>query len=207
MKERSKRVTKFIQIAQKCRELNNFNSCMAIIAGLESSCIFRLKKTWQTVSPGSVAIFEQLKDLTSQQHNFSKLRSVVEHSTLPCLPYIGIHLTDLVFIEDGNPNTLGSNSIPIKKSSAEGEPKKATSSPSNTTPPVIVPSPNPESMLINFSKRRQVAAVIRYLQKFQKVPFLFDAVPKLQTLLQNVETKEEKELYNLSLQLEPRDST
>ena len=34
---------------------------------------------------------------------------------LPCVPYIGIYLSDLTFIEDGNPEFLDENLINFQK--------------------------------------------------------------------------------------------
>jgi hypothetical protein len=35
-----------INIAQKCLDLHNLNACMAIMSGLQSTAVFRLKQTW-----------------------------------------------------------------------------------------------------------------------------------------------------------------
>lgn len=33
-------------------------------------------------------------------------REALSHSAPPCIPYLGVHLSDLTFIEDGNPDTI-----------------------------------------------------------------------------------------------------
>ena len=45
-KKRVEMTKHLIAVAEKCRSLNNFNSLMAILAGLSSAPIHRLKKTW-----------------------------------------------------------------------------------------------------------------------------------------------------------------
>lgn len=34
--------------------------------------------------------------------SFKTYRTALRDATPPCLPYLGVHLSDLVFIEDGN---------------------------------------------------------------------------------------------------------
>jgi len=45
-KKRAEMVKHWTMVSERCRSLNNFNSLMAILAGLSSAPIHRLKKTW-----------------------------------------------------------------------------------------------------------------------------------------------------------------
>ncbi|KAL1921320.1 uncharacterized protein VTP21DRAFT_11036 [Calcarisporiella thermophila] len=106
MKKRVSLIKRFVAIAEKCRTLNNFNTCMAIVAGLDSSAIFRLKRTWELVNQKTMLAFSQLKKLMSSAKNFGEYRRVLKASEPPCVPFLGVYLTDLTFIEDGNPDSL-----------------------------------------------------------------------------------------------------
>lgn len=99
-KERSKLIKYFIDVAQSCLTLGNFNGMMVFLSGLQSRCISRLKKPW---SPKKRAIVDDLSHLI--ENNFKELRRL-QSQTSPCVPYIGMSLTDLTFIEDGNPDFL-----------------------------------------------------------------------------------------------------
>ena len=48
-KQRAKVIEYFIDVANECCHLNNFNSLMAIAAGLNMTPVSRLKKTWAKV--------------------------------------------------------------------------------------------------------------------------------------------------------------
>ncbi|KAK7810080.1 hypothetical protein U0070_008267, partial [Myodes glareolus] len=48
--QRAQRIEKWIRIAQRCRELRNFSSLRAILSALQSNPIYRLKRSWGSVS-------------------------------------------------------------------------------------------------------------------------------------------------------------
>lgn len=47
VRERVKVMRYVIEVAQHCREMNNFNTATSIVAALSSSPVHRLKKTWE----------------------------------------------------------------------------------------------------------------------------------------------------------------
>jgi len=101
-KKRAEIIRFFISVGQHCYKLQNFNALMAIVAGLNGSAIHRLKKSWDLVPPKSRAKFEELQTTMSQQNNYATLRNLLHSVDPPCIPYLGMYLTDLTFIEDGN---------------------------------------------------------------------------------------------------------
>jgi son of sevenless-like protein len=48
--QRAKVISAYIQIASKCYCLKNYNSLKAILAGLQSTPVHRLKRTWKDIS-------------------------------------------------------------------------------------------------------------------------------------------------------------
>jgi RasGEF domain len=48
-------------------------------------------------------MLEQLMELASSQSNYINYRNELKARPLPALPYFGVFLKDLTFIEDGNP--------------------------------------------------------------------------------------------------------
>ncbi|KAI8911038.1 ras guanine nucleotide exchange factor domain-containing protein [Gorgonomyces haynaldii] len=106
VKRRSKILLYFITVAEKCRELNNYNTLMTILAAFNSSPIHRLKKTWDLVPQKIMSGLDNLKDLMNSIKNFNSYRNALRHSNPPCVPFLGCYLTDLTFLEDANPHRL-----------------------------------------------------------------------------------------------------
>ncbi|KAJ3443945.1 ras guanine nucleotide exchange factor i-related [Anaeramoeba flamelloides] len=106
VKERGKALRWFINIASHCRKLNNFNGLMAILSGLGSSAVHRLKHTFDELPE---KFFEELDDLEtdlSSEKSFANYRTLIKEINPPCIPYFALYLTDLTFIEDGNPDVI-----------------------------------------------------------------------------------------------------
>lgn len=98
------------------------------------------------------------------------MREVLHRCDPPCIPYLGMYLTDLSFIEEGTPDFT------------------------------------PDGLL-NFSKMRMIAHVIREIRHFQQTPYKIDHIPKVTSyLLDSSLLMDDDELYSRSLQIEPRTS-
>uniref|UniRef100_A0A0N5AM45 Ras-GEF domain-containing protein n=1 Tax=Syphacia muris TaxID=451379 RepID=A0A0N5AM45_9BILA len=97
-------IAHFIKIImfQHLTMLKNLHSTFAIISALQSHPIHRLKKTWECLSRRDGNTFQRLAALFDSYRNWEKLRKYLEDSTLPCMPYLGMFLTDLNFIEAKN---------------------------------------------------------------------------------------------------------
>ncbi|GAM22409.1 hypothetical protein SAMD00019534_055840 [Acytostelium subglobosum LB1] len=98
---------KFLNIAKHLRDMNNFNTLMNIYAGLNQSSIMRLKKTFAQLSPAAVAIYNMLEKLMNSSGSYKHYRQNLKNATNPSLPYLPVILSDLTFMEDGNPDKLG----------------------------------------------------------------------------------------------------
>jgi len=104
VKVRARMTAKWIMIAKYLRQLNNYNCLMAIIAGLNNSAVIRLKITFREIPKRYLDIFLELGDLMKSELSYKAYREAIHNSDPPCLPYLGVYLSDLTFIEDGNPN-------------------------------------------------------------------------------------------------------
>lgn len=97
----------FVQVAEKCRQYNNFSSMTAIISALYSSPIHRLKKTWAYVSKDTLTQLQGMNKLMNSSRNFNEYRDMLKFiGSEPCVPFFGVYLSDLTFVYHGNPDFL-----------------------------------------------------------------------------------------------------
>ncbi|XP_078097313.1 ras-specific guanine nucleotide-releasing factor 1 isoform X4 [Mustelus asterias] len=97
-------IEKWVAVADICKCLHNYNAVLVITSALNRSAIFRLKKTWLKVSKQTKALIDKLQKLVSSEGRFKNLREALKNCDPPCVPYLGMYLTDLAFIEEGTPN-------------------------------------------------------------------------------------------------------
>ncbi|XP_051038920.1 ras-specific guanine nucleotide-releasing factor 2 [Phodopus roborovskii] len=101
---RANAIEKWVAVADICRCLHNYNGVLEITAALNRSAIYRLKKTWAKVSKQTKALMDKLQKTVSSEGRFKNLRETLKNCNPPAVPYLGMYLTDLAFIEEGTPN-------------------------------------------------------------------------------------------------------
>eukprot|EP00005_Dracoamoeba_jomungandri_P002607 CAMPEP_0174257468 /NCGR_PEP_ID=MMETSP0439-20130205/6599_1 /TAXON_ID=0 /ORGANISM="Stereomyxa ramosa, Strain Chinc5" /LENGTH=433 /DNA_ID=CAMNT_0015340563 /DNA_START=49 /DNA_END=1346 /DNA_ORIENTATION=+ len=91
------------QVAESSFKLNDLATTMAMINVFNSSPVHRILK----VLPKLGEKIGVLSETFSSTHSYQKLRAHTVTLNPPCTPYIGLYLTDLVFINDGNEDRVG----------------------------------------------------------------------------------------------------
>lgn len=56
-------------------------------------------------------LLDSLRQTMDTASNFAKYREALHSVNPPCVPFLGVYLTDLTFIEDGNPDLLKGTSL------------------------------------------------------------------------------------------------
>ncbi|RDA86472.1 hypothetical protein CP532_3603 [Ophiocordyceps camponoti-leonardi (nom. inval.)] len=189
IKKRAAVIKHWIKIANHCHELHNYDGLMAIICSLNSSTISRLRKTWDAVSPKRKEMLRALQDLVEPSQNHKVLRTRLHDHVPPCLPFLGMYLTDLTFVDIGNPAT--------KHMSLGAGPDDAGAG---------------GLTVVNFDKHCRTAKIIGELQRFQ-IPYRLLEVPDMQewwaAQIRRVRAgdqgKAQVTYYRKSLLLEPRE--
>ncbi|KAF1820118.1 ras GEF, partial [Dissoconium aciculare CBS 342.82] len=156
-KKRAAVIKQWSKIGHAFLELHNYDSLMSIMATLQSSVVQRLKRTWEIVSKKTKARIDELAQVCDMSKNYSSLRSRLAEPVAPCLPFVGIYLTDLTFVIAGNPKR-----------------RELPGSTSETGGPVSV---------INFDMYVRISKIITNLQKFQ-VPYKLKDVPEMQNWIE-----------------------
>jgi hypothetical protein len=100
-------VAKIIKICEHLRELNNFHILYAFISAMSNSAVSRLKWTSEKLNKSAKTSLSELESLMAMEGSFRNYRDAMKNtSNLAVVPYIGVILKDLTFIEDGNPNAI-----------------------------------------------------------------------------------------------------
>nr|CAB3265548.1 ral guanine nucleotide dissociation stimulator-like 1 [Phallusia mammillata] len=142
--QRVKIICKWIEIAQQCRELKNFSSLRAVVSGLQTHVIHRMRKTWQQVPHSYIELLRELEEINmkdiimkvgtakvnTETSSISKVRkdatfrrnraihSGIMHGTVP---YLGSFLTDLTYLHTAKPDYVEKGLVNFNKCRKEFE--------------------------------------------------------------------------------------
>lgn len=111
VKKRVVVIKHFVSVADKCRGLNNYSTLTSIISALGTAPIHRLKRTWEQVPQRTITVLEQMRRLMGSTKNFGEYRESLHLANPPCIPFFGVYLTDLTFIEDGIPSIIKKSAL------------------------------------------------------------------------------------------------
>lgn len=109
-KHRAPCLEKFMVIAHRLRQLNNYNGLAAVLAGINDTAIHRLAQTRALVSADVQKRFARLGLLMGTQKSHFAYRLAWENSSVPRIPFIPLHRRDLVTAEEGSRTFIGNNS-------------------------------------------------------------------------------------------------
>lgn len=185
VKKRAAVIKQWIKVGHQCLELHNYDALMAIICSLNSSTITRLRKTWDVVSLKRREMLKTLQAVVEPAQNHKALRAQLSEHVPPCLPFQGMFLTDLTFVDIGNPATK-------QLQGADGK----------------------DMTVVNYDKHSRTAKIIGELQRFQvsyRITELPDMQDWIQAELDRVRESDPKKnvqvsYYRKSLLLEPRET-
>ncbi|KAK6225235.1 Ras guanine-nucleotide exchange factor [Colletotrichum tabaci] len=201
VKKRAAVIKQWIKVAHQCLELHNYDGLMAIICSLNSSTISRLRKTWDFVSVKRREMLRTLQAIVEPAQNNKVLRTRLHDHVPPCLPFLGMFLTDLTFVDIGNPPT---KQIPTLSGGGGGGGGGGGSGGDGS-------EENGGGLtVVNFDKHTRTAKIIGELQRFQ-IPYRLTEVPEMQDWMtsQIVRVRESDQgqvsYYRKSLLLEPRE--
>lgn len=154
---------------------------MAIYCALTNSTITRMKRTWELVSQKNRSLLDSLGSVVDVSKNHTSLRNRLQNLMPPCLPFVGMYLTDLTFVDHGNPATR-------QLSATDGT-----------------------LQVINFDKHVKTAKIISDLQRFQvpyrlaEIPELQTWLQDQLIRVRSTGDKSFQHFYRRSLVLEPKD--
>ncbi|KAF6288916.1 RAS guanyl releasing protein 4 [Rhinolophus ferrumequinum] len=113
--QRAQVLDKFIHVAQRLHQLQNFNTLMAVTGGLCHSAISRLKDSHAHLSPDSTKALLELTELLAAHNNYACYRRTWAGCTGFRLPVLGVHLKDLVSLHEAQPYRLSDGRLHLPK--------------------------------------------------------------------------------------------
>lgn len=96
---RTKTLMRLIKVASECLHLGNLNGAMALFSSLKNSNVSRLRKTWSSMSSSAWDQWEELDAVLRVDDNFGALRVYMKEQLPPTIPYLGMYLSDLTFVD------------------------------------------------------------------------------------------------------------
>ncbi|KAI8323596.1 ras GEF [Martensiomyces pterosporus] len=218
----------FIQLGTQLLALKNYDAVMAVKAAIFCAAVMRLKKTWSLLPKKFDFLCKRLHEAMDPDRNYANYRAILRRSEPPLLPFLGLYLTDLTFLEDGNPTYRQCDYLDDQQLHSFEDPSSHHShhqSGSLQETSVQMAGQicalfaqrndvdlNNRSILINFEKSYRVAGIILEIQKFQ-IEYSGNftiAIPGLQQYLIEqwdkceAEGYDDDKIYSMSLEREPR---
>ena len=100
-KARAKLITKWANIAKRCRDLHNYNDLLIINQCFNHNLLKKLVSTWKKIPKSTLELISDLnKFCTNQQCYINIRREIVGCKHIAYIPYLGILLKELVDIEN-----------------------------------------------------------------------------------------------------------
>jgi hypothetical protein len=171
---------------QECWLLHNYDTLMAVVAGLGHSALSRLSELWkvcrslpsemrvlltnlllQAVPGKAVKTLRQMEAVMDPMQNFSRYRDELRNlrGRLPTIPLFTLYLKDLTFVNE------------VRKHRPSGT--------------------------VNFRKLAQVRRKVESFKYFQQSSYSCPPDPALEDGLQQLEACSDAELFNMSYRVQP----
>ena len=175
-KDRALMLEKFMRLARKLRDMNNYNSMGAVVAGLLSTSVIRLTASKELVSPEVLKDFMKLEILMSTHKGHFAYRLAWENTQSERVPFFALHRRDLVLASEGNK--------PVAEKGTEND---------------------PETRMINLKSVEIIGEILCGIHKAQTTPYNeFKANEEVESLILDISLiKDEDELFARSKKLEP----
>lgn len=115
VRKRALMIQHFIKVCVCLKATNNFNSLFAIVGGLNSPAVRRLRDTWARVSPRYMRQLERVEKLMDPSRNMRVYRAALRDTQPPFLPFFPLLLKDMQFAYDGNASYTADGLINFEK--------------------------------------------------------------------------------------------
>jgi son of sevenless-like protein len=102
--ERVAIVTRCCDLYLAFQDLNNFNGMFEVHAALNSASVYRLEHTFKVLAPRKHMVLQEGKELI--ENHYKKYKERLRSINPPCVPFLGMYLSDILFIEEGGKHII-----------------------------------------------------------------------------------------------------
>ena len=117
-KIRARVYEKWVQVCDYCRNIKNYNDCIAIYSALNNFIITGLNLTCKEIKYSTKRIFDQISILCSCEANYKNIRNdmhLCEEKGITFIPYLGMLLRDINFLEESSKYINQKGNVNIEK--------------------------------------------------------------------------------------------
>ena len=117
---------------QELYKLKNFNSLAAIVVSMDMVSVSRLKQSFALLGKRITKVLQEFQVMLNPVGSFKQYRKELKHTASPVIPYLyvlehssaskglttvrsGVYLSDLMFIDQGNPDSFDNGLINFDK--------------------------------------------------------------------------------------------
>lgn len=104
LEERAALLARLVELAAALRDLNNLSGVLCVAAACGSAAVHRLRHTHALLPPRLSRALDQFRALNSD--HFRRYQERLRAVDPPCVPFLGVYLTNILHIEEGNRDFL-----------------------------------------------------------------------------------------------------